>query len=525
MEITLEQAIRQKLMISFEGVQPPAELLETLLSQPVGGITLFRHLNIHNPAQVRALTAALQQAVRKAGQPALLIATDQEGGQLMAIGEGTTLFPGNLALGATRSTELACRAGFAMGRELAAMGINLDYAPVCDVNLNPLNPVVGTRSFGEDPAQVASLSAAMVEGLQAAGVAATAKHFPGHGDTAADSHYTVPVIPYDENRLRQVELLPFSAAVQAGVRLVMTAHIALPAFNSGKHLPATLSPAILRGLLRGELGFEGLIVSDAMDMQAIHQGAGLTIDSIAAVAAGVDLLLLNHEAENLQNVYQGLLQAVRRMLLSEEDVRASAARVLALKRWLDEAEQPPLEIVGCAEHEALALEIASRSVTLVRNSVQLLPLRLSPQTRLAVIVPIPEDLTPADTSSYISPSLAHALRHYHPIVDEFLISIDPSETQVAALRQQVNGYDLVIAGTINATQHAGQAALVNALVESGIPTVAVALRMPYDLQVYPAVSTYVCTYNILPPSMEALAQALSGRIPFEGRLPVTIPGI
>ncbi len=386
MKLTLEQAIGQKLMLGFDGAELPPDFLATLGRQHVGGVTLFRALNISGPAQVRGLTDALQQAAAAAGQPALLIAVDQEGGQLVAIDGGTTLFPGNLALGACGSTELAYRAGQALGAELAALGINVNYAPICDVNVNPRNPVIGTRSFGEDPALVARLSAAMAQGMQAAGVAATAKHFPGHGDTPTDTHDGVVVVTHERERLRRVEFPPFAAAIAAGVRLVMTAHVALPAFDDGMPLPATLSPTLLRTVLRGELGFDGVIISDAMDMAAIGQGPALVIDALAATAAGVDLLLLKSNTLQ-QSVYAGMVQAAQRRLLAPAEVMASAARVLALKRWLADRPRPPLDVVGSAEHQALAAEIAARSVTLVRDDARRLPLRLRPDGRIAVIVP------------------------------------------------------------------------------------------------------------------------------------------
>jgi beta-N-acetylhexosaminidase len=526
MSLSLEHALGQKLMLSFGGTEPSAEILAALSHWRVGGVTLFRALNVESPAQVRALTQTLQRAAAVSGQPPLLIAVDQEGGQLMAL-TGTTPFPGNLALGATGSAELARRTGHAIGRELAAMGINVNYAPVCDVNVNPENPVVGTRSFGGDPALVAQLSAATIEGIQAAGVAATAKHFPGHGDTAIDSHHATPILPHDETRLRQVELRPFAAAVQAGAKLVMTAHVALPALSGSQDLPATLSPAILRGLLRRDLGFEGVIISDAMDMKAIRQGPGFAIDAIAALAAGIDLLTLNAQLPEQRAVFDPLLQAAQRMLIAPGDVIASAARVLALKEWCAQVSPPPLEVVGCAEHRALAFEVAARSVTLVRDHAHRLPLNLPSNARLAVVEPEPQDLTPADTSSYEKPALAEALRAHCSGVDEFIVPINPSDIEIAAVRDALRAcaYDLVIIGTINATNHPGQAALVNAILESGMATVAAALRMPYDVLAYPQVPTYVCTYSLQPPALESLAQALWGQIPFVGRLPVSIPGL
>jgi beta-N-acetylhexosaminidase len=508
---TLEQSLGQQMLYSFTGKRrPPAELLSILKRQHVGGIVLFRARNMGTLAELRSLTSALQRAAADAGQPPLLIAADQEGGQLMALGDGTP-FPGNMALGATRSEKLARAVGRAIGRELRAVGINVDFAPVCDVNNNPRNPVVGTRSFGDDPALVARLGAAMVSGLQSAGVAATAKHFPGHGDTASDSHHAAPVIPHRLARLRRVELPPFRAAIEAGVRMVMTAHIVLPGLGGGKDTPSTLSPRILQGLLREELRFRGLVVSDAMDMGAIDQGSGLIVDALSALVAGVDLLLLNHELSKSTSVFAALAHAARRRLLPARGIRESARRVLGLKRWLARQERPPLGVVGCREHRELAAEVARRSVTVVRSRAGLLPLRLRAEARVAVVVPRPEDLTPADTSSYLVPGLAAAVRRYHRKTDEFAIAMNPTVAAVRDLSGALAAYDLVIAGTINAPQHPRQAALVRELVRRGITTIAVALRMPHDLAAYPAVDTYACTYSILEPSMKALSAALWGR--------------
>lgn len=523
MNLTLEQAVGQQFLVSFAGKHAlPSDFLKVLQRQHLGGVVLFRAKNMGTLKELRELTSNLQRAAAAVGQPPLLICTDQEGGQLMAIGEGTP-FPGNLALGATGSERLAFRVGQALGLEAAAVGVNVNFAPVCDVNNNPDNPVVGTRSFGEDPQQVALLSAAMVRGLQASGVAASAKHFPGHGDTTSDSHHGAPVIPHSMRRICRVELPPFIAAIEAGTRMIMTAHIVLPALGHGRDLPATLSREILHNLLRKKLGYNGLIVTDALDMGAIDQGAGLAAETIAALAAGADLLLFNHDLSRQEPVYGAILQAVRRGLLLETEVRASAKRILALKRWLKTKTQPPLETVGCNQHQALAREVAQKSITLVRDAARRLPLELAAHARVAVVVPRPKDLTPADTSSYQIPALAAAVRRLHRNVEEILYDINPSHRELRSLRNKLRDCDLAIVGTINASAHPGQALLVNELLSQGTATIAVALRMPYDLLAYPRVQTFVCTYSILPPSMEAVADALWGRIPFVGQLPVSLP--
>lgn len=521
MPLSLEDAVGQKLMLSFVGTMPSADLLATLGKQHIAGVTLYRSLNVESPAQVRELSERLQHAARASEQPPLLIAADQETGTLFAI-PGTTPFPGNLALGATRSPELTRRVGYAVGRELAAMGVNVNYAPVCDVNLKPDNVGVDARSFGQDPQQVALLCAALVTGLQAAGVAATAKHFPGLGDTSTDSHYALPIMEHDADRLWQVELPPFAAALDAGAKLVLTAHIALPRFNDLSDLPATLSPKILQNLLRGDMRFAGVIISDAMDMHAIDQGNGLIIDSIAALAAGVDILLYGPAQVERPDIYAAILHATRRGLISRADILSSAERILSLKAWCAQVTKPDLDVVNCGEHNALADEVAARSVTLVRDLAPVLPLRVSPDQPIAVVVPKPQDLTPADTSSYQTVELARELRAYHARVDEFTIPLNPSDPNVAALREQLSNYALVVVGTLNARQHPGQVALVEQLLASGTRLIIVALRMPYDLSCFPHAPTFLATYSIQPPSLRACASVLFGKAEPSGVIPVSI---
>ena len=520
-----EHLIGQELLLAFDGKELTPEIRETIKAYKPAGLTFFRSLNIDNPTQVRRLTVSLQRLARELDLPPFLIAADQEGGQLMAIGEGTTPLPGNMALGATGSTKLARRAGEVLGRELAAMGVNVNYAPSCDVNINPMNPVIGIRSFGEGPAAVAQLASAMIEGIQSQGVAATAKHFPGHGDTAGDSHHGLPSVPHTLERLQQVEFLPFQAAIAADTKLMMTAHLALPALDGPDAPPATLSRRILHGLLREELGFKGVIVTDAMDMGAIRQGDALGEDGARAAAAGADLLLLTSNPDDQRRVYENLLSALQHGDLDAKSISASVDRILSLKRWLADHPQPELSIIGCTAHQAVADEIAERSITLVRDDAKLLPLKLDTAQRIAVVVPRPVDLTPADTSSYVTPGLGVAIRQFHSNVDEYLIPYSPDAEEIATLLERLRGYDMLILGTLNAYASPNQAKFVRRVLKLDIPSVVVALRLPYDLAAFPEVKTYLCTYSILEPSMQALAKALFGQAEFEGKLPVSIPGL
>jgi beta-N-acetylhexosaminidase len=519
---TNEDLIGLKLMLAFAGHTPPPRILNWIAARPVGGFSLFRPHNYDNPPQVRELTDALQRAAREAGQPPLLIATDQEGGQLAAMGEGATQFAGNMALGAAGDPELARRVGRAIGRELAAMGVNVNYAPVLDLNTNPRNPSLGIRSFGDQPGPAAALGAALVEGLQASGVAATLKHFPGKGEAAVDSHYQMPVIAHERGRLDKIEFPPFRAGISAGAKLLMTGHFAIPALTGTSAYPATVARRVMTDFARGEMGFEGVIITDALDMGAITQGAGQIIDVIAAVRAGVDLMLVMLDEDTQERLYGGLRLAYSRELFDPGDLQASLGRIRALKEWAAAQPQPELHVVGCEEHRALEAELARRSITLVRDEAGLLPLRPPADARIAAVMPQPTDLTPADTSSTVALHLAAALRRHHPQVDEFVTGHAPTPDEIAALREQLAGYDLLVLGTINASMQPEQAALVNELLALDIPTVTVALRTPYDLAAYPTAGTHLCTYSIQPASLEALAGALFGQFTPSGRLPVAL---
>ena len=519
-------------MLAFVGETLPAWVTERLTEAPVAGMTVFRHHNIRSPGQLRELTEAFQRAgaafLRAASAPApLLIAADQECGQFLALGDGPTAFAGNMALGAIGDADLAERVGEAIGREARAMGVNVIYAPVMDVATNPTNPALGIRSFGDDPAEVGRLGAAMVRGLQRAGVAAGIKHFPGLGDAAADTHYGVAVVGGSRERLEAVELLPFRAGIEAGARLVMSAHVAAPALADGSPLPATLSRAVMTGVLRGELGFDGVTISDALDMGALAQGPAQAVDVIAAARAGVDLLLCAADPEVLARIEATLVAAADREVLERSDVDASLARVAGLRQWLGSAggPSPELEVVGSAAHLAVSRELAERSITLVRDGTRRLPIRLAADAIILAVMPTLTDLTPADTSSLVPPGLARALRAHHPRVDELVVPVAPSDTDIAGARERARDVDLVVVGTLDAVRQPSQAALVEALAANGTPTVAVALRTPWDVATYPAGVTAIATYSILPDSLDALASALFGAIPFAGRLPVAVAGV
>jgi len=519
-----------RLLGSFVGTEPTPAILAAIRARRVAGVTLFRAKNVESPGQVRRLTAALQ-AARPAGDPPLIIAIDQEGGQLQAIGDPATAWPGNLALAATGSTTLARRTGAAVGLELAALGICVNFGPVCDLLDDPGNPVMGTRTFGDEPELAGRLAGAYVRGLQSVGVAATLKHFPGHGAVAGDSHLSLPVLEADGATLRVRELPPFRRGVAAGARLAMPGHLAVPALTGSRSIPATFAPEIAGDLLRDDLGFRGVSVTDALDMGALTPFGGLSELAVLAATAGDDLLLTAHSATDLDAAFEALVDAIRSGRIEVSAAKASAARVRGLRRWLGRrGVMPRLSVVGCAEHLALARETAERSITLLRDRDRRLPIPIG--RRLVVVSPRPTDLTPADTSSYLELGPADALRAEGYVVDEIRGAMDLLDADIrstrAALERLEAGADaglVVVVGTIDALIHPSQARLVEALVAGGGTVVAVALRTPVDLLAYPSVGTAIATYGQQPPSLRALAGVVSGRIAFRGRLPVRMaPG-
>jgi beta-N-acetylhexosaminidase len=520
-----------RLMLAFNGTTVPAWLRERLAAAPAAGVTLFRAPNVRNPAQIRRLTTGIQAAGRRrAGSDGLplLIAADQEGGQLLALGDGFTRFGSPMAIGATGDAALAERVGSAIGRELRAVGVNVDYAPVLDLAVNPANPALGIRSFGDDPHAVGRLAAAWLHGLQAAGVAGVGKHFPGAGAAAEDTHLELAIVDRSREELAALELVPFRSAIAAGVQMVMSGHFASPGLTGSRTLPATLSRRVMADLLRDELEFHGVTITDALDMEALPQDATQAVDVFAAIAAGVDLLLATPDRRAQRRIESALRRAAEVDLFDRAAVEASDARVTGLRRWLAGFEEPVLEVVGSTEHALIARELAERSLTLVRDETQMLPLRLSPDARLLAIMPTPRDLTPADTSSFVPPGLAAALRQRHSGVDEIVTGHPPSNAEVAAVLERAGRYDAIVVGTISASSDPAQAALVEGLLATGRPVVTVALRTPWDLAAYPRATTHVCTYSILPESMAALATALFGASsnpPFPGRLPVSIEGL
>ncbi|MFG3103424.1 glycoside hydrolase family 3 protein [Streptomyces sp. NPDC048182] len=361
----------------FTGTTPPDWLLRRL-GEGLASVGLFGR-NVETPEQVAALTARL-----RAEREDVLVAIDEEGGDVTRLEVRTgSSFPGNLALGAVDDTDLTREVAAELGRRLAACGVNLNWAPSADVNSNPDNPVIGVRSFGADTGLVARHTAAYVTGLQSAGVAACTKHFPGHGDTAVDSHHAMPRIDVDAEVLAARDLAPFRAAIAAGSRAVMSAHILVPALDPAH--PATLSPRVLTELLRGELGYDGLIVTDGMEMQAIAGTYGIERGSVLAIAAGADAICVGGGLADEETVLQlsaALVAAVHAGELAEERLADAAERVRTLARWT--AERADARAAGRADGD-VGLTAARRALR-VTGAADFTPLTEAPY--VAALTPV-----------------------------------------------------------------------------------------------------------------------------------------
>ncbi|MBI4277155.1 MAG: beta-N-acetylhexosaminidase [Armatimonadetes bacterium] len=512
--LTPRQRVGQLFMVDFEGPEPTAEVERLIAAGEVGGVVLFAK-NIVTPLQVAGLVNALQKTALDHGQPPLLVAIDQEGGIVSRLRGGATIFPGAMALGAAHSEHLAYAVGRAMATELRAVGVTCDFAPVLDVNSNPANPIIGIRSFGEDPDLVARLGIAMGRGLQDHGVLATGKHFPGHGDTSVDSHLDLPVVPHPADRLEAVELLPFRRAAAAGLQAIMTAHVAFPALDASG-VPASLSPAVGVDLLRQKWGYDGLVVTDSLLMQAVADRYAPADLVLRALRAGSDILLALGPSARQREMIDAVMRAAERGEISEDAVARAARRVLWAKerygifRWPQVEPDRVAAQVGIADHASVSRAVAEAAVTLVRDQDRLLPLR-GPVSVISCVPPEAEGHT-----------VGAALARLGLPVREERLGLAPAPGDCQKALDLAAWADVAVVVTFGwPAPSAAQADLVKALRRqlSG-RVIVIATGTPYDLSGFPEAGTYACTYSPDPASIEAAARLLAGRLAPRGRLPV-----
>lgn len=547
-EMSLEEKIGQLIVYvtpgPFMNEESPTyrELLRQVRENHVGGLHWATWSNVLE-------TTFMNRRLQEIARVPLLVSADLEAGVGMRFAD-TTYWPWAMAIGATGDPDLARREGEILGEESRAIGLNQVYAPVADVNVNPDNPVINVRSFGEDPQDVARFVAAFVRGVQSRGVIATVKHFPGHGDTRIDSHRALPVLSISRERLESVELVPFRAAIAAGAGAVMTAHLAVPilddtpvpirpegiAENPYTHdereatregtLPASLSPKITDGLLRGELGFDGLVVTDALDMGGVvdHFAAGEA--AVRAILAGADLVL---KSTNTDAAIAGVRRAVETGRISRERLDRSVGRILAAKRRVGAPLPDPdrvFQVVDSPAHRAVSEEIARRSLTLLREEMGALPLARTARVVCLVVTDSAAAGVGADLARELKSRLGSA-------PETFVLDGRSLESDALAVVASASRADMVLAclfvrfqsgrGTITMPLVAESA--IERLLDSGARVVAVSFGSPYLLRELPRLRTYLCAWGSQTDMQVAAVRALFGEAPITGRLPVTIPDL
>lgn len=505
------------------GVRTAAEMIA---KYHVGGIIYFAWAhNTRDPHQIADLSNGIQRA-GLAGPHSLplLISTDQEHGIVCRVGEPATLMPGAMALGAGGSRSDARRAGQIAGAELAAIGICQNYAPDADVNVNPANPVIGVRSFGSDPQSVAGMVAAQVKGYQSAGIASTAKHFPGHGDTSTDSHTGLPVITHTREQWAELDEPPFRAAIAAGIDSIMTAHIVVPALDPAED-PATLSRPILTGILREELGYDGVVVTDSLGMEGVRTKYGDERVPVLALQAGVDQLL---NPPSLEVSWNALLAAVKSGEVSEARLDESILRILRLKTKLGLFGNPFVShrgvdrTVGTRSHLAAADRIAEHTTTLLDNTGALLPLSRRSHKNLLVVGADPA--SPSGTTGPPTTTLAEAFNELGYSATALSTGTAPTRAAIDAAVAAAQGKDAVVVGTYNVTASSSQRTLVSELAATGVPVITLAIRNPYDIARLAGTghAASLAAYSWTDVELRAAARVIAGRARPEGRLPVPV---
>ncbi|MGB1287281.1 MAG: glycoside hydrolase family 3 protein [Aggregatilineales bacterium] len=509
-EMTLQQKVGQMFMVSFFG-RPMNESARNLITEWQPGAVVLLKSNLGTPEQITSLTNDIQQTSLSSGGQPLFIAIDQEGGLITRLTAelGFTLFPVPALWTATGDADLVYRVGQALATEMTAVGINMNLAPVADLDTNIANPIIGRRSFGTYPEQVAPTMSAIVRGMQENGVLATLKHFPGHGDTSTDSHVELPVLDYDVDFLSRRELTPFMAGFDADVGATMLAHIWYPQLEPETNLPASLSYNIVTGLLRDELRYDGLIMPDAMDMDAIDTVYSAEESALMAVRAGHDVILMgaNVGPDKHARAMQAVLDAVLSGDIDESRIDASVYRILLAKERYGVLNWQPLTVEGASgripldEHAALIDELFRAGIAIVHDDNNLVPVT----GNTAVIFPATQ------------PSLWRAC-NLRDDLQPLGVSGFPSGQDIAAASATAQRAERVIVFTQNAIESIGQQDLVAALPPE--KTIVVALQSPYDYTVLPDVAAYIVTYSPMSAAYTPICEILMGIAPAQGQMVV-----
>jgi beta-N-acetylhexosaminidase len=494
-----------------------------LVNQKIGGLIFFKGNSVQEAKLINKFQALSENP--------LLISQDFERGTGMRLEDGS-IFPNNMGLGATRNLDLAYKMGFQIAKECKAIGVHQNYAPVVDVNNNSNNPIINVRSFGEDPNLVSQMGASLIKGLQDGGIIATAKHFPGHGDTDIDTHNDLPVLNFDRERLMNVEIVPFKEAINVGVKSVMTAHISFPAFENSEFVPASLSKNIVTNLLSDELGFKGLKVTDALNMAGITKHFSAKEVALMCVNAGIDLILMP-QGEVL--TIDAIEMAVKNNEITEERITNSARKILEAKKWLGLDKNKLVDansvssIVNSTESKNLSQIIADESITLVKNVNGNIPFgrRMVKGKETCLVISLNNGNENANLDYFLE-TFQEKGKNYFNNFKSYDIKGDVNNTD-EIIKDARNFSNVIIpvyakvkikTGTVGLPK--SQLDLINKLISSGKDVCVISFGNPYLLQGFKDVDSYICAYGDGITSINAVAKSLFGEILFKGKLPITI---
>lgn len=515
-DLTLEEKIGQLIVFGFHEDYFKDNVLELIRDYKLGNILLFTR-NITNPEKLFNLNKNIQKAMMdNLGIPAF-ITIDQEGGMVTRLYNGGTVFPGAMTLSATNNPKNAYLSGLYMAKELDALGVNVNFAPVLDVNNNPHNPVIGVRSFGDKEERVSLYANEFIRGMQTK-VIATGKHFPGHGDTNVDSHLDLPKVDFQVERLEKIELAPFKSAIKADLKAVMSAHIVYKHLTNGK--PATLSKEALTDLLRDKMGFTGLIFTDGMEMKAIENIYGAVKAAVPAVLAGANLLLYCHNEHEQKEVVEVLKAAVLDGTIPMELLDERVSKILEYKNdlnieILNNEYNDIKDIVGNPLHQEFSQQAINDALTLVKGEV------FKEKGKTLFIGQLPKSTTGADHTDGKSDTISK-LKKDIPQFDYNLTSLNPEEHEILDLEKLASGYEQVILTTFNSNVYLQQLELVRRLSNLNLELHVISLRNPYDHYLVPEIKNYVCLYEYTNNSINTLKDYLLGKIKPKGVLPLNV---
>ena len=506
--MTLQEKIGQRLMTGFPGLEMTEEFIQVVKEHKIGNVILFRE-NIRDNEQLKKLCDQIQTLIRAETGHSAFIAIDQEGGIVTRLKEDGVNVPGAMALGATGDPENAHKAGLLIGREMRALGPNFNFAPTVDVNANRGNPVIGVRSFSDDPQKAALFGEAAVRAYENSGIYCCGKHFPGHGDTNVDSHLGLPVIEKTIEELEEAELIPFRRCIEAGIPAIMSSHILFPKIEP-ENVPGTMSRRIITGLLKEKLGFRGLVFSDCLEMAAIQKYYGTAKGTVAAFKAGVDLAELSSRIDLMRETAQAVNEAADRGEFDMEEIKASVEKILAFKKNM--VTVPEKELCNRPEDRETVKHMIRGAITCCQG-----------------IPPVPDENTFFCGCGDYRASLVGNPELQAPPFPEYMAAIfggaamvtakNPGEEEIRTAARRASGYQRIVLGTCNAHLSPGQLELARALADTGKELTVVALRSPYDIPLLPDCACKIVAYEYSEPAFDALAEVFRGGA-VTGRLPV-----